>query len=81
MRNGNYKAMEIKFVNTDALIGTTSRPTLTMQFPIVDFFEWTPDYSIDDVVRQKFSFKCNRDVANALAPISTCQLINAVATY
>jgi hypothetical protein len=81
MRNGDYKAMEIKLVNTDVYAAGTTRPSLTMQFPRVDFFEWAPDYSIDDIVRQKFSFKCNRDVANSLAPISTCQLVNAVTSY
>lgn len=81
MRDGTYKSMEFKLVNSDVLIGSSSRPTLTMQFPNVDFYEWAADYSKDDLVKQKFSFKANRDVANALAPISTCQLINAVTTY
>jgi hypothetical protein len=83
MRDGTYKSMEIKLVNTDTILtgSASTRPSLTMQFPRVDFFEWAPDYSINDIVRQKFSFKCSRDVANSLAPISTCTLVNLVASY
>lgn len=81
MRNNTTKAMQIAFTNTDATIGASTRPSLTMQFPKVDFFEWEPDYSLDDIVTQTISFKAMRDVTNSLAPISTCQLVNAVTTY
>lgn len=81
MRNGTDKSMEIKLTNTDTLIGVTSRPTLTFQMPKVDFFDWEPDYSLDDITTQTISFKAKYDVANAQEIITTCSLINAVASY
>lgn len=82
MRDGNYKSLEIKFTNTDAVLGAGStNPALTIQMPRVDFFEWQPDYTLDEVVTQRFSFKAMRDVANSLEPISTCSLVNAVTSY
>lgn len=81
MRNNTSMAVEIKLTNTDALIGSGTRPTFTIQMPKVDFFNWEPDYALDNIVSQKFSFKANRDVANSLAQISTCTLVNAQASY
>lgn len=80
-KNGTYRALQIQLDNTDALIGVTSRPSLTIQMPKVDFFDWTPDYALDEIVKQTVSFKGNRDVANNLAMISTCQLVNGVVSY
>lgn len=81
MTTPTNRAMEIKFVNTDAIIGASTNPSLTMQFPKVDFFDWEPDYSNDDISTQKISFKASRDVANSLASISTCSLVNANSSY
>lgn len=81
MKNGTNKAMEIAFINTDAVIGAATNPSLTIQLPKVDFFDWEPDNGLDDIVKQKISFKANRDVANAQDVIYLCQLVNAVASY
>jgi hypothetical protein len=81
MKNGTNKCMQIAFTNTDELIGASTRPSLTFQFPKVDFFDWEPSYDLDEIVSQKISFKCNRDVSNSLEPISTCQLVNDVSSY
>lgn len=70
MLNGTYRAMEIK------LNGGTSS-TLTLQFPRVDFSEWEPDYTLNEIAKQTINFKANYDQANALDIISTCTLINA----
>lgn len=74
MLNGTYRAMEIK------LDGGASS-SLTLQFPRVDFSEWEPDYTLNEIAKQKINFKANYDAANALAIISTCSLINAQSTY
>lgn len=74
MLNGTYKAMEIK------LNGGTSS-TLTFQFPRVDFSEWEPDYTLNEIAKQTINFKGNYDAANALDIISTCTLINAQVSY
>lgn len=81
MRNGDSKAVEIKLTNTDATIGSATRPSLTIRLPKVDFFDWEPDYSLDDIVKQKITFKGSRDVANGNSIISTCDLVNDAASY
>lgn len=70
MLNGTYRAMEIK------LDGGTSS-ILTLQFPRVDFSEWEPDYTLNEIAKQTINFKCNYDAANALDIISTATLTNS----
>lgn len=81
MKDGDSKAMEIAFTNTDALIGSGTRPSLTFQFPKVDFFDWEPNYDLDEIARQTISFKASRDIANAQDIIYLCNLVNAVTSY
>jgi hypothetical protein len=79
--DGTSKAVEITFTNNDDTIGASTRPSLKIQLPKVDFFDWEPDYSLDDIVSQKVSFKASRDVANAQDIIYLCQLVNSVVSY
>lgn len=74
MLNGTYKAMEVKFLRS-------SSSTLTFQFPRVDFMEWEPDYTLNEIAKQSINFKCNYDQANGLDIISTATLINAQTSY
>jgi hypothetical protein len=74
MLNGTYRAMEIKLNN-----GTSS--TLTLQFPRVDFSQWDPDYTLNNIAKQKINFKCNYDAANAQDIFTTCTLINTKSSY
>ncbi len=80
-RDGTNMAMEIQFTNTDETIGATTNPSLTIQMPKVDFFEWEPDYSLDEITSQTVSFKASRDVANSQNIIHLCRLINEVSVY
>ena len=73
MLDGTYRAMEIKLLRS-------SSSTLTMQFPRVDFSEWEPDYSLNEIAKQTINFKANYDATNALDIISTCELINSQAS-
>lgn len=81
MKNGTNRAMEIAFVNNDDTIGASTRPSLTIQLPKVDFFDWEPTYDNDAIVTQTISFKANRDVANSQEIIHLCRLINDVTSY
>lgn len=79
--NGTARALEIKFTNTDATIGASTRPSLTIQLPNVDFFEWTPAYNNDEVTTQEVSFKASTDLVGGNDIISTCDLVNDVSSY
>lgn len=74
MLNGTYKAMEVKLDRS-----TSSR--LTLQFPRVDFSQWEPDFTLNEIAKQTINFKANYDQANALDIISTAILINTQASY
>lgn len=74
MLNGNYRAMDI------TLIRSTSS-SLQFQFPRVNFSEWEPDYTIDEIAKQKVNFKANYDSTNALQIVSTAILINSKSSY
>ena len=82
MKDNTSKAMELSFINTDDLItGGTTNPSLTITLSKVDFFDWEPDYSLDEIVTQTISFKGSRDVANNADSISSIVLVNAVVSY
>ena len=82
MKDGNHKAVEIAFINNDATIGAGSTPpSLKIQLPRADFFDWEPDYSLDEIVSQTFSFKASRDVAGGQDIIHLCELINGLTDY
>ena len=81
MKTPTDKAMEIALINTDVLIGVTTNPSLTLRFPKVDFFDWEPDYALDEIVTQTISFKANRDVSGGNQLISTCSLVNLAVSY
>lgn len=74
MLNGTYRAMEIK-------LDAGANAILTLQFPRVDFSEWEPDYTLNEIAKQTINFKANYDAANALDIISTCTLVNTTTSY
>jgi len=82
MKDGDHKAMQIAFTNTDDTLGSGStNPSLTIQMPKVDFFDWEPAYDLDEIVTQKVAFKASRDVSNDQEIIHSCSLVNAVSSY
>lgn len=74
MLNGTYRAMEIKLTNGSSSI-------LTLQFPRVDFTQWEPDFTLNEIAKQTIQFKANYDQANALDIISTATLVNTQSSY
>ncbi len=74
MLNGTYKAMEIYLLRS-------SSSSLKFRFPRVDFTQWEPDFTLNEIAKQSINFKANYDQANALDIISTTELINAQVSY
>lgn len=74
MLNGTYKAMEIYLLRS-------ASSSLKLQFPRVDFTQWEPDFTLNEIAKQSINFKANYDQANALDIISTAELINAQTSY
>lgn len=74
MLNGTYKSLQIK------LLGSTSS-SLDLQFPRVNFSEWEPDFTLNEIAKQKINFKANYDSANAQAIITTATVINTKTSY
>lgn len=74
MRDNTYNAMEVKLVN-----GANS--ILQLQFPRVSFSSWQPDFTLNQIAKQKINFKANYDAANGLDIISTAVLTNLKSSY
>lgn len=74
MLNNTYRAAEIK------LLASTSS-SLTLQMPRVDFSEWAPDFTLNEIAKQSINLKANYDSANALQIISTATVINTKVSY
>lgn len=74
MLGNTYRAMEIKLLRS-------SSSSLQLQFPRVDFSEWEPDFSLDEIAKQNINFKGNYDSANGLQIVSTAVLINTKSSY
>lgn len=81
MRNNTDRSLQIALVNNDKVIGAGTNPSLTLQFPKVDFLQWEPDNSNNEIVTQTVTFKANEDVTNDQRIISSCQLVNTVTSY
>lgn len=69
MLDGTYRAMDIT-------LSRSSSSSLQFQLPRVDFTEWEPDFTLNEIAKQTIQFKGNYDAANAAAVISTAILIN-----
>src|SRR3990167_527419 len=76
MVNNTKRALEIVLSNTDVLIGASTRPSLTLRMPYVDFHTWEPNYALNEIVTQTVSFKGNADISGGNKIISTCSLVN-----
>lgn len=80
MLDGSYKALRIQLVNSDVLIGASSRPTFTLDLSRVHFDQWEPTRENDALVTQKILFEALYDVTNSNI-INDCSLINAQSSY
>lgn len=74
MLNGTYRAMSV-------VLNASSNAILTLEFPRVDFSQWEPDYTLNEIAKQKINFKANYDAANAVDIISTATLVNTTSSY
>lgn len=74
MLGNTYRAAEIKLL-------ASASSSLDLVFPRVDFSEWEPDFSLNDIAKQKINFKGNYDSTNGVAIISTATVINTKTSY
>lgn len=80
IRNATYRALRIQLSNIDALIGASTRPSLTIDLSRVFFESWEPSIPNDDLVTQSFQFRGHYDITNGNI-VNACQLVNEVASY
>lgn len=74
MLDNTYRAMDISLIRS-------ASSSLQLQFPRVDFTEWEPDWTLNEIAKQSINFKGNYDAANGLQIVSTAVLINSKASY
>jgi len=73
------KAMRIQLINTDVLIGTTSRPTITIDLHAYKVTSFTRNLNNNDVVTATIAFKAFYKQADS--KMLTVSVINDVASY
>lgn len=74
MLDGTYRAMGLNLLRS-------SSSSLALVFPRVDFNEWSPDFTLNEIAKQEVNFKANYDTANSLDIISSSVLINTKTSY
>lgn len=63
---GTKKALRLQAVNSDVTIGTSSRPTLTLDLPLVAFEDWSRKSGNNEIVSQTIKFKGHYSLADAM---------------
>jgi len=80
--DGTNRAMQLALTSANVITGAaTTHASLTLQFPNVDFYGWTPNRPLDDIVTQTLSFKCNYDGANTQEIVHSMVLVNGYTNY
>lgn len=80
MMNGDYKALRFDLVNDSVTIGATSNPSFRLDLSKVDFESWSPDYSLDEIVKQTITFTALYDMTNGNL-INDCYVTNETTDY
>lgn len=75
MNTGDYKAVRVQLINTEVLIGVTSRPQFIIDLSRCDFESWEPARPNDELSTQTFQFVGLHDITNGNV-INNCQLVN-----
>lgn len=76
---GTAKCMRIKIINTDVTIGTSSNPTLQIDFAKVKFEDWGKSGGLNDIVKQTLKFRALYSVADS--KMITAKLTNLQTSY
>lgn len=77
MLAGTYKAMRL-FMESEKLIGASAYGDITLDFSKLDFFQWEPETSNDEIVSNVINFKGNYHLTSGLLNAGTVR--NALAT-
>ena len=82
MKDGSYKAVRIELEATSVLTGAaTTKAKFTLDLSKVDFENFSPDVSMNDIVKQSFDITALYDVGGNDNLINACTLVNLTANY
>ena len=65
--SGSYKALQLKMVRSDIIIGATSNPAINITLPKVSFESFNEKRKIDDIVEQTIKFMAHYSLSDAMA--------------
>ena len=77
----SYRAIRLIATNNDVTLTGGYNPTLTINLPRVQFFDWTPNRANDEIVTQTLSFRAMKDVSASLNIVSSIVLRNEQTSY
>lgn len=79
--DGDYKALRLALIHDDK-IGAGGTPySFTLDLSKVEFENWSPDFSLDEIVTQSLDFTSLYDAGGNDNVINSCTLVNAVENY
>jgi len=80
--DGSYKAIRIDLTGSSLLTGAASTfPQFTLDLSKVDFENFDPDFSNDEIVTQTLTFNALYDAGLNDNVIDSCTLVNLTASY
>ena len=80
--DGSYKAIRIDLTGSTILTGgATTYPQFTLDLSKVNFENFSPDFSNDEIVTQTLSFNALYDAGLQNNVIDNCVLVNTTASY
>ena len=78
----SYKAIRIQIAGTTLVTGAaTTYPTFTLDLSKTSFDNFSPDFSLNEIVTQTYTFNALYDAGGNDNMINACTLINGVSSY
>lgn len=81
VKNGTYRAMRFDLIHDDLAGASTAFYQFRLDLSKCSIEQFDPDFSMDDVVTQSFTFNALFDAGANDNVVNSCYLINQVASY
>lgn len=81
VKNGTYRAIRINLIHDDLAGAATQKYEFLLDLSKCAIESFDPDFSMDDVVKQKFNFTALYDAGGNNNVVNNCYLVNKVTTY
>lgn len=81
VKNGSYKAIRIALTHDDLAGASTAYYAFNLDLSKCSIEQFDPDFAMDDIVSQKFTFNALYDAGGNDNVVNSCTLVNQIASY